>query len=303
MNSNVLDKYFPIILKNHPQLKETDIKVFEDGHDHYVFLVEGNHVFRFPRTDAHGKNDEVENIFSREFAKVSPVRVQEVTGHVDQDTGMKYQTYEFIHGKQLSRDFASTLTKDELISIGKDMGRFLKALHSFPVARAREMNMNSLVSSEDYGQWFKLFNEKNRVNTFLYLTNEEQQWVEKLVSEFVSLTERYPFDLKVTHSDMLPEHFIVDENTHKLNGIIDLAGRIADPANDFKFFDRYGDDFLKSAYETYLPVDEYFDKRRSFYAGNLPVANLFQSIERKDNSMIDIHVTQLKEYIATHPLR
>jgi len=47
---------------------------------------------------------------------------------------------------------------------------------------------------------------------------------------------------------MMPEHIIVEPETHKLNDIIDFGDMIiADPAYDFTFLRKYGQKFLETA--------------------------------------------------------
>jgi aminoglycoside phosphotransferase (APT) family kinase protein len=297
MGETIIQKYLPIIRNDYADCNTSDITLLDDGHDHYVLVLKDSHAFRFPRTEAHGKKDHVENNFLKDFAKNSPIAVQQITGHTDKETGTQYQTYDFIPGVRLSRETAATLSPQELISVGSAMGKFLAQLHAYPLTKAREIQMDELDPIK-YGEYFKEFLEMDRNAFFPLLSQDEQKWIEQSTEDFYTLTKDHPFAVTVTHSDMLPEHIIIDQETHKLNGVIDFSLRIADPANDFKFFDRYGETFLKAVYDNYLPIDEYFDRRREFYAGNLPVANLYQSLERNDEVMVKVHLTQLKEYIG-----
>lgn len=301
MNTEIFNKYLPIINIYYPECTSEKVALLDEGHDHYVFLVNKMHAFRFPRTDAHGKQDHVINAFSQKFAPISPVPIQKMAGHVDPKTSIKYQTYDFIPGVTLSRELAASLTEGELIEIAKDMGGFLSRLHTFPLDQAREMQMDELVSPPDYGEYFKDFLKKDRIAFFSLLSEKEQVWIDQSIEAFYNLTREHSFPFTVTHSDMLAEHILIDEITHRLSGVIDFSLRIADPANDFKVFDGYGEAFLKAVYENYLPVDEYFDKRRAFYAGNLPGANLYQAIERNDIKMVNQYLRELKEYISNHP--
>lgn len=297
MDKKVIDKYLPIIQSHYPDISSENITVFQDGYDHDVLLTPTHQVFRFPRTKDHGKKDLVENAFLGTFMKTSPVSVQEMTGYTDPATATKYQMYQFIPGTQLSKEMAKTLTEQELGSIAIDMGKFLTVLHSFPLSEARSINMDEL----DPAMYWKYFDDllgKIKLSAFPLLSTDEQQWVEKLTNDYISITRDNPFELKVTHSDLLGEHILVDEKTHRLSGVIDFSLRIADAANDFKYFDRYGTEFLKTLYENYLPIDEHFDERRRFYAGHVLVINLYESIERKNTRMTEIYLRQLKEYIS-----
>lgn len=296
MNKKVIDKYLPIIKGYYPKISPETVKLFDDGYDHYVLLVD-NLAFRFPRSKNHGKKDRAENIFLKEFAKTSPVPVQEMENRIDPKTGIGYQTYKFIPGIPLSKELTETFSEEELTSIATDMGKFLTKLHSFPLTEARAMKLDEL-DPKTYWQHFENLLEKIKDLIFPLISKTEREWIEKLFLDYVDLTKDNPFKVTVTHSDLLEEHIIVDEKTHKLNGIIDFSLRIADPANDFKYFDRYGATFLKTVYDNYPQVDDQFDKRRRFYAGYVAVINLYEAIERKDIKMIEKYLAELKGYIT-----
>jgi len=296
-DSAVIDKYLPIVNGYYPDVSIENITLFQDGYDHDVLLVNGHQAFRFPRAKDYGKKDRVENIFLPEFTKVSSIKIQEMTGHTDPRSGVPYQMYTFIPGVQFTRVFATTLTEQELVSIAVDMGKFLTALHSFPIARARSMSMDE-IDPKTFWKYFEDLYEKIKRKTFPLLSKDEQRWTENLVKEYINVSRDNQFKLVVTHNDLLAEHMLIDEKTHRLSGIIDFSLRIADAAHDFSFFDRYGPLFLETVYKNYPPVDNSFDRRRIFYAGHVPIINLYESMTGKSENMTETHLQELKEYIS-----
>ncbi len=291
-----------VIKRHNPKFETNKVEVFENGYDHYVLLINNKYAFRFRRPGDHGLKDDEVAKFSQKFAALSPVPIQKFSPHIDPDTGIKYQTYEFIPGISLTKELASSLKKEELLVIAKDLGKFLTVLHAFPVKEAKAMNIESLISVRDYGEYFRAVIEKDKRLIRHFLTDAEWDWVVGHLMGFYELTRTHDFNFTLTHSDLLAAHILVDENTHRLSGIIDFGPRIADPANDFKQFDIYGEEFLSTVYDNYPPVDKYFDKRRQFYANDLPVANLYLSVERNDDLDIQQKFAQiLKDHITTHP--
>ncbi len=295
--AEVVHRYLPIIRNYYPNISPDSITVFQDGYDHDVLLINNHDAFRFPRSIDHGKKDHVENEFLHIFAKTSPCPVQDITGYTDAATGVTYQRYDFIRGVPLSIEAAATLTEQESEHIAVNMGKFLTKLHSFPIASARSMGMDEL-DPVIYWKYFEDLVEVVDVTVSPLLLDDDKLWIKKLFKDYISIIKESPFDVTVTHSDLLSEHILINETTHELNGIIDFSLRIADPANDFKFFDRYGQAFLKTVYANYPPVDKYFDWRRQFYAGYVPIINLHESIVRKDDQLTRTYQRQLKEYIA-----
>ncbi len=126
----------------------------------------------------------------------------------------------------------------------------------------------------------------------------------ELFADYIDNIRATPFTTTVTHADMWVFHIIVDCQSHTLSGVIDFGLRIADPANDFKAFEHYGQAFVAEVYSTYdLPIDDSFDMRRLFYTGHDVVYILARAIERNNQKQISIAHTKLMKYIEAHPCR
>lgn len=232
---------------------------------------------------------------------MSPVKVQEMEEHQDNDAGITYQTYEFITGVGFTKEVAAAFSQDELQKIATNLGEFLKQLHSYPLDKAHEISMDSINSSSDYLAFFEERLKTVRKRVFPQLPTEAQQWVEKLWKVYLA-TSRELFKPKVTHFDMQPVHIIVDQNQHTLSGVIDFSLRIADPARDFMYFNRYGSDFLKAVYATYGEKDHYFDARRQFYAGEFELLEFESILESHNEEKIEKKRRDLLDYIKQFPI-
>lgn len=290
-------KFLKIIKTHFPQVKEDQITFLDDGWDHYVYVIDNTIAFRFPRTEEYGKKDEIETKFFEIFASTSPVKVQDMKLLIDKDSGIRYQMYDFIQGMRFTNDLAETLSEKELSSIATDLGKFLTSLHSFPLDKAREIQMDEL-DPIGYVDYWKDFLKEIQQIMFQHFSKSEQDWIEKIFNEYISKVRKQPFFVKVTHFDLLPEHILIDKNTHKLSGIIDFSLRIADPAYDFSYFDRYGKQFLEEILQNYSlsKSDETFAIRKRFYAARLGFSVLSQAMERDKEKIPEI-VEQIHEYI------
>ncbi len=301
-DSELIDKYLPVIKSYYPDINPKTITVFREGYDHDVLVVNEKDAFRFPRTSEQQEKDQIENKFLHIFEKSSPLNVQRMKSQTDPATGQYFQRYPFISGIPLTQKIAHTFTQQELVCVARDIGRFLKQLHTFPLVRARAINMDEL-DPKMYWQFFEDQLIKMRKTMFSLLTGSERVWIATLMQDYMRLTRANPFAVTVTHSDLLAEHIIIDKKTHALNGVIDFSLRITDPAIDFAYFDRYDPLFLKTVYEHYPPTDAFFDQRRKFYAGHVPIINLHESLEKQDVKMTKLHLLQLKKYISQNPFR
>lgn len=66
--NDIVGNVFPIISNHYPNVSIEEVKLFDDGHDHYVVLLPNGIAFRFPRGNEYAKKDAVENIFLADFA-------------------------------------------------------------------------------------------------------------------------------------------------------------------------------------------------------------------------------------------
>lgn len=293
--STVQTDFIAFIKQGHPSVKEENIEVFDDGWDYVVFVVNNTQVFRFPRREDYVKTLPKEVAFLDKFSSQSPVKVPKLTLH-KMSNGTPYVTYSFIPGIQFKRDVIQDYSQQELHDIAKQIGDFLTVLHAFPLETARTLGFEELDSIKS---WSDRLNKIKKV-VYPHISETEQAWTTELFSDFIEMITQNPFENKLTHSDIMPEHIIVNPQTHQLSGIIDFSDMcIADPAYDFTFLRKYGLDFLNTAYESCrLDKDDAFEKRRQFYEDRLVVTNLEHSIELQDKEKIELHKKQLTDYIT-----
>ena len=286
--------FISIIKRAYPSAIEEDIKIFDDGWDYVVCVVNEIQAFRFPRRDDYSKTLPREVAFLDMFSDLSPVQVPKLTLHKTPN-GKPYVTYSFIPGVPFKRALAQSYSPQELHNIAQQIGNFLSVLHSFPTTAAKTMGFEELDSIKS---WSDRLNKIEKI-VYPHIPLSEQTWVTELFTNFIEMITQNSISNKLTHADIMPEHIIVDPTTHKLSGIIDFGDmEIADSAYDFTFLRKYGQNFLDIAYDSYkLDRDETFEKRRQFYEDRLVVTNLEHSIGLQDKQKIELHKNQLTDYI------
>lgn len=294
------DTVLKIVRKIFPDISDEKIQVFDDGWDYVVIVVNNELAFRFPRRKDYAKTLPIEVKFLELFADKSPVRVPKLTYQKDETTGISYISYHFIPGVQFTKNISSTFSKDELLAVAKQLGTFLTVIHSFSVKEAKQLGIQQI---DSFDSWQKRLT-KIKKEVFPHIAEHERRWIVTLFKDFLGIITKIPIKSVLTHSDIMPEHIIVDPKNHTLSGIIDFGDiLIADPAYDFTFLARYGQDFLNESYKSYgLPRDQTFEKRRQFYEDRLAVTNLEHSLELKNEERVIMHKNQLSEYVKSHLL-
>lgn len=290
------DRYIRIIRKSFPHVERENIKLFSDGWDHDVLLVNGETAFRFPRRKDCADKLPVEVDLLNAFYPYSPVTIPQLDLHSDSELEFPFVTYRFIKGKRFSREVASLFSDREKITIAAQLGDFLSKLHTFPLNKLKSKKIDKDFIVDEWSA--RLIGIRKDI--FPLITDTEKEWTEKLILNFLNTVRKSEIRFCVIHADIAPEHIIINPKTHQLAGVIDFGDvEIGDPAYDFGFLGRYGQEFLNTVYNTYqLPRDEYFDARRQFYNDKEVVTNLLHSISIQDQDKVLLHRKQLHDYIV-----
>ena len=293
--TNDIKTFRKIIDELYPNISTDRIQIFDDGWDYVVFVIDGQKAIRFPRRSDYAKKLPVEVAFLNQFGDQLPVSVPRLTLYADEQTGLPYVIYDFIPGIQFKKSISDTFSKAELRQVALQIGSFLDKLHSISIEKAIKLGVKQVESLETWRNKF----EKIRQTVFPHISKDEQNWSISIFENFFETVRKNPMPLTVIHSDIMPEHIIVNPKTHTLSGIIDFGDiEIGDPAYDFAFLAKYGTDFLSWTYENYsLPRNSEFEDRRQFYLDRLVLTNLKHSIGLNDRAMINKHKVELSGYI------
>ena len=294
--TNDIKTFRKIIDELYPNISTDRIQIFDDGWDYVVFVIDGQKAIRFPRRSDYAKRLPVEVAFLNQFGDQLPVSVPRLTLYADGETSLPYVTYDFIPGIQFKKSISDTFSKAELRQVALQIGSFLDKLHSISIEKAIKLGVKQAESLETWRNKF----EKIKIDVFPLITKAEQAWAISIFESFFETIRENPMPLTVIHSDIMPEHIIVNPKTHKLSGIIDFGDlEIGDPAYDFTFLAKYGKDFLNWTYETYNhSKGPEFEIRRQFYLGRLALTNLEHSIGLNDRAMTNKHKAELSDYIS-----
>ncbi len=266
MRPQIPPDHFRVIAARFPGVTANEIEAHAEGHDHAVYIIRRQATVRFPR--APRRINLARKRFLDAFAPLAPILVPRITIHYDAHLASDYELNVYLPGEPLTPALASGLSSEARDRIAGELGDFLTALHSFPLAAARALAVDELDPTT-----FGAYMAENphaypylRRMVFPALTPDQQRWVERLFGDYVALVKERPFPVCVTHSDMWAHHILVDPGRALLTGVLDYWPRIADPARDFKAFEQYGADFCAAVYRAYgLPRDDSFELRRLFY--------------------------------------
>jgi aminoglycoside phosphotransferase (APT) family kinase protein len=233
-----------------PQLEAQTVVAVEEGWDSLVLEVDGEWIVRIPRREPVREILEMELQLLPELAAALPVAVPRFE-HVAE--GVRAVAYRKLAGARV--DTART-------ELGGELGRFLAALHAFPVERARELG----VASHDRG-WHGRYEAfarglLGRVGPML---GDDRARAEEMLAAFLDEPANFAFEPRLIHADLGPAHILVRDG--ELTGIIDWSDAvIGDPALDFAWaLNATAPAFAKAVLEAYGSNDPGLAERALFF--------------------------------------
>ena len=209
MSRELVDELFP-------QLEPRDVVTIEEGWDSLVLDVDGEWIVRIPRRQPVRECLAMELRLLPELAPALPVPVPRFERVAD---GLGAVAYPKLEGDPVDVSRSS---------LGAQLGRFLVALHAFPVEQARELG----VPSDDLG-WranYEAFARGllGRVGPML---GDDRERAEAMLADFLDDPANFEFEPRLLHADLGPAHILARGD--ELTGIIDWSdARIGDPALD-----------------------------------------------------------------------
>jgi aminoglycoside phosphotransferase (APT) family kinase protein len=268
------DEGYRLLLRRH--LPDFQIDSFErvgQGWDSDAFEVNGAWIFRFsprPETEAGLRK---EAALLPELAPTLPVPVPELefVGRAD----VFFVGHRKLEGERLSVG---------LPRLADQLGRFLSALHAFPVARAAQLS----VPVSDLGRE-RQFVERCERLVFPLLDPEERAAARAMFDDFFGAASDAAFETVLIHADLGPEHILCQGD--EVSGVIDWSdARVGDPALDFAWL-LFGLDevFSEALLECYSgsESDDSLRERALFYHRLGPWHEVLYGLERGGGAFVE----------------
>jgi aminoglycoside phosphotransferase (APT) family kinase protein len=200
-----------------PALDVRDVRIVEDGWDSLVLDVDGEWIFRFPRRPEVEQWMEREIALLPELAGTLPVAVPHF--ELVARNGVVCVGYRKLGGVPASANIGERA--------GEDLGRFLSALHRFPVERARALGL-SYVDPAAWRERLGGLCDDFRRRVFPLLSSDECRRADTVFARVPALD----FVPVLVHADLGPEHVLCRND--RVVGVIDWSdARVGDAALDF----------------------------------------------------------------------
>lgn len=218
------------------------VEVVEDGWDSLVLDVGGEWIVRVPRREDVRGSLAAEIQLLPELAPTLPVPIP-LFEHAT-ETAVVY------------RKLPGAPIDDPRPALGRQAGRFLAALHAFPVDRARELGVPS--HDLDWRDRYRRFTREVLDAAGPVLGPE----AEAMVAQYLEDDANFAFAPRLVHADLGAAHLLAEGD--ELTGVIDWGdARIGDPALDFAWL--LQQPFAETVLAAYGDHDPGLPERALFY--------------------------------------
>jgi aminoglycoside 2''-phosphotransferase len=291
-----------------PNLSKNQVKFLYHG-TYNVFEVQSKYIFRIP--DRFIRNEEGAKLIQREidilnFLKsyISVPIPKPLFISLTED--LPFVGYEKIPGVSLSRIYSQTNISYKR-KIAEQVASFLNALHSktLSIKFTELFQILEPLRGDTYNQYWSNRLEKLRQVVFSELRTFEQNWLERIFSDFVSNDKNFHFSPNLIHGDFDTSNILVNRDIRipEITGIIDFEeSSIYDPACDLLFFDE-GDEFLNTLLLNYdYSDDPSLLSRMKFLYCRTCVEYLEFGIDHNRMGMIEVGKQILKKNMEKFPV-
>ncbi len=224
-----------------PEVGHPSLRFCGQGSDFCSYAVDERRIIRIGINDESGMRANWER-------QLLPILVQKLDiatpdfEHVGETpAGDPFFVYPMIQGDPFGDDIYEGLSSEGRDLIADQLAGYLRVLHAFPVARAREFGIRDRRPDDVCRE----FRSKAQKMIYPDLSPSELATCEGMFDRY--FTDGYDvYEPALIHGDLQPRHVLFDRAASRIAGIIDYSDIwVGDPDYDLHYLHRqYGDDLL-----------------------------------------------------------
>jgi len=283
MQEKTQKDYLNLIHKHFPNLKFKEIKRIKKGCDHEVFILDNDLVFRFP------KNEECLKRFQTEVKLLNYLRNRvniPIPNYTYLPKDQSFGGYTMLKGREMRPYLLKRLHIEKREKIAKQIGTFLRVLHSTPISTAQKAGLKN--NKDKY--WYSPYcvskrYEKIKTVLFPKLNKKEVAWIQAEFEKYLSLPQSN--HSTVIHGDFSSDHILFNPVTAKITGILDFTDtQIAAPESEFGKLWKYGEEFVEEIVKAHKPPLSPHWKEKSKFTTKADTIMLMYNLMEEKNLII-----------------
>ncbi len=289
-----------------PELAKGPITYFDEGWDFWAFKA-GDYLLRFPQAEYGLGSMEKEWRLLPALAPTLPVAIPVPDLFcADGPNGKPFIGHRFLAGISVGQ-----LGRPPAPGFGAALGRFLRALHDFPLEQAVSLGVPLFDGPKARSDRIETY-ERTVRQVFPRLGREARTYVEKRVEAYLNDPANFEFEPRLHHHDLDRDaHVLVDTQTGALVGVIDFGDAVVgNPSVDFMMplmeFESLGiADQIEDVFAAYGPTGQSREQMRAeveFLYLRWPLNTIEFGLDTADDARIEKGIRDLNAQVARHTL-
>ncbi len=235
--------YLERVRHAYPELPlETAAVSTAGGQFNDILIINGDLIFRFPRTPDAAKTMATETAILRGLQGHLPLPVPDPAYiGMDPHTGEQvFMGYRRIQGEPLWRETLESIGDEEVLGrIAVQLATFLRELHAFPV-----IEIDAHLPTADGADYWTGMHTAFREELFGYMRPDARRGVEREFEAFLGDPSHFGWSPVLRHGDFGNENILYDPRAQMITGVIDFgSAALGDPAADLASVPALGDRF------------------------------------------------------------
>jgi aminoglycoside 2''-phosphotransferase len=273
--------YLQTLSECYPDLPIGSAHLLKDGQYNDVLVVNDALIFRFPRY-AEGVptiQNEVRILSRIQGYTTLPVPNPVYTSKKgEQKLGQVFMGYRMLPGRPLWRHRLQGIDDDGVLQrLAAQLARFLKELHSIPVADVGE----ELPVEDSLEEATQLY-AQIRSHLFRFMRPDARDRVANHFEAYLNSPHLHTYPLALKHGDFGGSNILYDQGSQTISGIIDFGfAGLGDPALDIAAVSTYGESFLNRFHNTYPEIESMWE-RAAFYRGTYALVEALHGFKNDD---------------------
>lgn len=271
---------------NFPEIEISEVEYNYNGQNNHIVLINNKYIFRFPKyfEGIDRMKNEI-NLLKILGKHVSiPIPYPEFLCYSSNEPGKVFWGYKILKGEPFTKQNLSTLFHN--VTLGKQLGNFLKELHSIPLEHIKGIRTQYTFEKSYWEDIYKRIREK----LFDYMNSDKRRRVEENFNNYLENGSNFEYESVLIHGDFGISNILYDKDTGNISGIIDFgSSKIGDPAIDIaSLFGAVGyKNNLLLAMEEVYPEIRIFINRALFYKSTFALQEALFGLENRDKQAFE----------------
>ncbi|SDE41542.1 aminoglycoside 2''-phosphotransferase [Paenibacillus sp. UNCCL117] len=232
MTKHELDDVKRTIETQFPGIGLLSVESLGEGYRNYALLVNGEWVFRFPKSQqgADELHKEIQLLPLLASRLNVGIPVFEFVGR--QNDGRPFVGYRKVQGEILGENGISSLSGEASQRLAAQLAAFMHALGEFPVETAIAADVPVRNLNHEVLELL----ESAKIEAFPVLPESLQHYIARRCQTYLDDPPYSEYTPALIHGDLSPDHFLTDPSKTALTGIIDFGdAAISDPDYDYVY--------------------------------------------------------------------